>query len=284
MLKENSFKFISTKIEIIIKNKKDYVDVYIKNYSQVNKSYYYEYEEPKKYLQRINPKVLPYPNRLGSGSGKCAVWDIFQQIGLLECGQESIYKFYSVSEILNMTSKNEDLLKKCKESQNCGYIIEKMLNNEYKGLWEGGSGKDDISIELEEDKYSLDEGKHRVCMAKRFDIADIPVEITENIRKEKKYYDDDMILFKRQYTCHEIMKHCYETLENIGISNEDAHELLKLPIANLELVNFIENKAGMNIYQIKNKCYNSNKINRIIDIGMKKLQMVEENRRKEESD
>lgn len=248
----------SIKISISIHNIKDYIKVYERTYKINNKKEHYEYDL-KNYNERISPKLLPYPNTLGGGARGCIIWDIFQSIGLLECGWESAYEFYSLSEILDMTSKNEKLLAKCKKSKNCGYIIDKMINNNYKGKWEGGEGWDDISVELNRGKYRLYEGKHRVCMAKRFNIDVIPVEVTELIHKEIKYYSSssmDLCIAHRKYTCREIMNDFYETLKKIGIHKEDSHELLKN--SNNDIIEFIERKSGMSIIEIRDKCNDEN--------------------------
>lgn len=251
---------VSIKVFITVNNKKDYINIYINEELGINneKDYYYE-SECKSYNKRISPNILPYPDTLGGGAGRCAIWNIFKTLGLLESGCESAYEFYSLSQLLDMTSNNNNLLDICKKSSNCGYIIDKMINNEYKGKWEDGKGYDDITVDFEEGEYSLYEGKHRVCMAKRFDITTIPVEITEIVHKEKKYYDSDIFnleISSKQYTCHEIMDDFYSTLSRIRLNKEDSHELLNNDF--IDIVEFIEKRAGKNIIKIRNICNGEN--------------------------
>lgn len=247
---------VSIKVFITVNNKKDYINIYNNEELGISneKDYYYE-SEYESYKKRISPKILPYPDTLGRGAGRCVVWNIFQTLGLLESGCESAYEFYTLSQLLDMTSNNNNLLNKCKESRNCGYIIDKMINNEYKGKWEGGNGCDDISVGFEEGKYRLYEGKHRVCMAKRFNITTIPVEVTEIVHKKKKYHDSDLLRLHRlnqNYTCHEIMDDFYSTLTRIGLNKEDSHKLLNNDF--IDIVEFIEKKVGKNIIKIRNIC------------------------------
>lgn len=259
LIKCTIFTKIRMKILVEVHNKKDYINIYSNENIRTKKDYYCKYDY-KKYHKRISPKLLPYPDTLGGGAGRCVIWNIFQTIGLLESGCESVYEFYSLSQLLDMTSANSELLDKCKKSRNCGYIIRKMLNDEYKGKWENDNENDDITVQLKEGQYSLCEGKHRVCMAKRFEINNIPVEITEVFDKGKIYYDPEIFEYytpSNEYTCHEIMGDFYSTLNRIGINKEDSHKLLTGDF--IDIVEFIEEKSGNNIIEIANKCYSENR-------------------------
>lgn len=265
LIRYTILKIIPVKIFVEVYNKKDKINICSNEKKEMQKDYYYEHDY-KNYYDRISPKLLPYPDTLGGGGGRCVIWSIFQDIGLLEVGCESAYEFYSLSQLLDMTSTNSKLLDKCKESRNCGYIIRKMLNDEYKGTWENNNKNDDITVQLEEGKYSLCEGKHRVCMAKRFGINNIPVEVTEVFKKKKMYYNSNIFGCNadiNRYTCHEIMEDFYSTLNRIGINKEDSHKLLIGDF--IDIVEFIEEKSGDNIIEIADKCYSEN---------MKKVQEV----------
>jgi hypothetical protein len=129
-------------------------------------------------IKDFKTELLDYPCVLGDSTRKkylhgCIICQRFRECGIHEEPQ-NIYN------ILTTTAKDKETYNKwCLESTFCAPLIQKFLNGTYKAKYDGGDGDDDISVFKMDGKYCVDEGKHRVCIAKRFDIKEIPVVFTE---------------------------------------------------------------------------------------------------------
>ena len=126
----------------------------------------------------IATEQLPYPDSLGNNGDLdirsiahgCSICQLF-----LENGAKEPLPF---AHILRETSEIPEFLEICKSSKHCGKLLDKFKNGTYKALYQGGQGDDDILVVLRKkdvDIYDVIEGKHRVCVAKRFGIKEIPV-------------------------------------------------------------------------------------------------------------
>jgi hypothetical protein len=125
----------------------------------------------------IGVELLDYPSSLGRSyeAGHylygCSVCEYLK------------HKYKEPQDIHYILSKkaNEKMYNEiCLQSTHCGPIIEKFLKGEYIAKYDGGTGSDDIQIEIIDNQYVVFEGKHRVCMAKRFGIKEIPVLLSFN--------------------------------------------------------------------------------------------------------
>jgi len=129
-------------------------------------------------IRNFKTELLDYPSVLGDSTRKkylhgCIVCQRFRELGIAEEPQD-IYA------ILTATAKNKETYNElCLESTFCAPLIQKFQNRTYKAKYDGGDGDDDISVSIINGEYYVDEGKHRVCIAKRFEIKEIPVIFTE---------------------------------------------------------------------------------------------------------
>jgi len=120
----------------------------------------------------INPDIVEYPSVLGGNNTGylhgCAICQFFFNKGWSDEPQD----IYS---ILSSTSNKTEFNQLCLNSTHCAPIIEKFLNGTYKAKYDGGNGADDIYVWNNGDAIVAVEGKHRICIAKRFKIKEIPV-------------------------------------------------------------------------------------------------------------
>ncbi len=132
----------------------------------------------------IETDLLPFPNALGN-NGDLDIKGI--KHGCLLCQYLIDYENYdqplNIYSILSSTSSDEFYLDICKKSVHCMKLLNKFQSGTYKSLADGGDGKDDITIGLKRGDYTIYEGKHRVCVAKRFNVKTIPV-ILECLKEE----------------------------------------------------------------------------------------------------
>lgn len=123
----------------------------------------------------ISPELLPFPNSLGNNGDDdirgikhgCAICQSFLDKGHCEP--------LPIAALLEETSKDEEMLDVCRASKHCMNLLEKFKSGTYMTKNDGGDGKDDITIGIMDGEYAIYEGKHRVCVAKRFKIDTIPV-------------------------------------------------------------------------------------------------------------
>ena len=119
---------------------------------------------------------------------------------------------------------------------------------------------DDISVTLEDGTYSLNEGKHRVCIAKRFNIERIPAQVTtiindkDTLVKSKSMLEPIPFNYKR-VNCENILIDCYEKYNMIGLNDEDVRKLNET-VSDKDLVNFIETTVGKTLTEIEREIKN----------------------------
>ena len=207
-----------------------------------------------KEFRYINPNDLPYPNTLGKGAGKCVIWSIFSNLNLYSTSY-NLYSVMSAKDMFEMSSQNEKLLQCCCRSWLCGPIISKMKEGRYEAKFENQSEndyRDDIFVSCRNGKYSLYEGKHRVCIAKRLNIELVPaiVEVYEYEKKElyKKMRKLESYNSKK-CTCENILAECIKIYTNLGLSVADIHELNEV-IGNKGMLEFIEERSGKSIAEL----------------------------------
>ncbi|QGG46322.1 hypothetical protein [Heliorestis convoluta] len=199
----------------------------------------------------LDPKYLPYPDTLGKGPGRCVIWSIFSVLGLLDHGHE-VYSIFSHRKMFEVTSYSDRLLNACLNSQHCGEIIKKMQKGKYKAKFETKDENfdDDIQVSYENGRYMLSEGKHRVCMAKRFNINSIPVEVTITTVDEESYVKSNLLIPQRFYkkfiNCENILTECYDRYKKLGLDREDVRTLNETA-SNSNYVDYLEKITNKNI-------------------------------------
>ena len=249
------------KITIKIKNTRDQFRVVQFNEKQKESVYYRDNESiPKN--DYIDPKVLPYPDTLGGGAGRCIIWSIFSNLGLLDNGSDELYSVISTRKMFEISSYSNKLSNMCLRSKPCGEIIEKMKEGKYEANFEiQDEWRDDIQVQYEDGRYWLSEGKHRVCIAKRFKIDRIPVKITiikpnkENYVKVGVLEEGVKAFYKEELNCKNILFDCYDKYNRLGLSIDDVRKLNEKGISDSEFVNFIEQTTNKDIVDLANEVY-----------------------------
>lgn len=200
---------------------------------------------------------LPYPDSLGHGG--CCLKDIFSSLGLISHISHSEidrYEFFSLDEILEMTSGSERAKKLCEGSNTrCRLATKKLLKGTYKALYEGGTGDDDITVYYDEETgtYEAGEGKHRVCAAKRFGIKTIPVVLKINSATKdwiKAELEEDNISRSQSISSYEeIVNDFYNKCKKIGLNHDQALGMLK----SNDIIQYIEDETGEDITAIEKR-------------------------------
>lgn len=180
-------------------------------------------------IEYVNPQNVEQPGNLGGGRcGGCPVYSYFNRLGVLGEYDINGYYFFRDEEAIEATRKEEFFLDKCRYS-NCFRTYEKILKEGYSEELEM---RDQIRVSYKNGKYSAGEGKHRVCVMRRFGYSNIvPMRVTRisdssgNPRKimDKQFFSDNK----------HVLESCYGVYKRIGISSDDVRDLLKKPKATI---------------------------------------------------
>jgi len=123
----------------------------------------------------IKTDLLPIPSSLGN-NGDADIREIKHGCSLCQYFLDNGHKEpLNIKHIISSTSSDEFYIEICKSSVHCMKLLNKFQSGTYKLISDGGDGKDDILIGFDGDEYFIYEGKHRVCVAKRFNIRTLPV-------------------------------------------------------------------------------------------------------------
>ncbi len=126
----------------------------------------------KKIETVIKTELLDYPSSLGRSYD---ARNYLHGCCICEYLKEQYNEPQNIYYILTKTANEKMYNDICLQSTHCGPIIKKFLEGEYKAKYDGGIGNDDIQVEIIDNEYVVFEGKHRICIAKRFGIEAIPV-------------------------------------------------------------------------------------------------------------
>lgn len=244
-------------ITVDVRNKRDRVEIYkghnsignkifcsfgVKNQHEFLNDRYssnYELETEHKY---VDTNKIVYPNALGGGANRCVIWGIYQILGLMST-YEPQYEIMDIRDMLESSSHNAGLLEVCENYDRCRKLLNKFRNGTYvTDLSESNSGYDDIKLTEYNGYFIPEEGKHRVCMTKRFDIPKVYARVTKcvNIRQKQKsnHYLD--YFSHRNNTIEGIMNDCYKRFEDVGLNPEQVKYLLENGLSDAELLKYIE--------------------------------------------
>lgn len=206
----------------------------------------FEYEAIDTYVET---EKLPYPDMLHNG---CKMWSIFQKLGLYN---NEIYSPLSGSQVLKVTSYCENLNELiCKKSR-CNDFIEKMLNGTFEPIFVKDNSRDAISfLRTFKGYYELEEGKHRICAAKRFRLEKIPATVYQQKIKNPSMEESTRLNFlspviSKKTFCTEVLKKYKQIYANLGLSEGEMKELTE-EIPDEKYIEYIENKAGKSIMEL----------------------------------
>lgn len=127
-------------------------------------------------IEHVNPQNVEQPGNLGGGRcGGCPVYSYFNRLGVLGEYDINGYYFFRDEEAIEATRKEEFFLDKCRYST-CFQTYEKILKEGYSEELEM---RDQIKVQYQNGRYSAGEGKHRVCVMRRFGYSNIiPMRVT----------------------------------------------------------------------------------------------------------
>lgn len=263
----NQHKYDNQDIEVIleIKNKRDNIEIieelddnrkilYSNKKENFHKKllkdkYSNSYNTTKSKGMFIDTDKILYPSSMGGGANGCIIWNIFQILDLMSTFKYD-YKVYDVESMLEGSSYNERLLELCSKSENCGSLLKKFRNNTY-----------DISeltlhdnIELLEYKgyYIPIEGKHRVCLVKRFKIPKVYAEVMSCIDIKEKPKDNFLKNHPPFYrfTAEEILLAYYDIFRKIGLEEDNIRFIAEGGLSDAEIIEYIEKITKKTLLEI----------------------------------
>ncbi|MCX7748251.1 MAG: hypothetical protein N2645_15395 [Clostridia bacterium] len=251
---------------IEIRNKRDVIYVFNSSYNDKEKVYSsngvrssknvlserlsckYDIEVEFKY---VDTSKIIYPDTLGGGARKCIIWDIFQTTDLMSTCNP-LYQIYSTMEMFEASSQIPSLLEECEKFKSCKYILEKFRNGTY--VADEASGYDNIELEDFNGYFSPHEGKHRVCIAKRFKIPQVYARVSKMIKISEKEQESEnryINLFReRHYDVEEVLNDCYSRFKEVGLNSEQVRYALNNGLSNAELLTYIEQTTGKTLENI----------------------------------
>lgn len=230
------------------RNRRNYFDIKKTNFPQLGnkvlEDLFGEYEKVDTYVET---EKLPYPGMLHNG---CKMWSVFSKLGLYDGG---IYSPLSGSQVLKVTSYIENLNNTICKNSKCNDFIPKMLNGTFEPIFVKDNSRDAISVTSKfEGYYELDEGKHRICAAKRFGLDRIPA--TVYIEKTKQCFEGILprpfsLTIPKKIFCSEVLKEYKRIYADLGLNEEDMKELTE-KISDEKYIQFVENKTGKSIIEL----------------------------------
>lgn len=191
----------------------------------------------------VNPNLIDYPESMGGGAARCAVWALFEKLGLFSTFYYD-YNMYSLSEILKNVTEHGTLIEVCRGQESCMALLKTFQAGAYRP-------EPYIRVCYEDGTYSVDDGNHRICVARRFDITQIPIKLTTFVQTdESEIYDEPSYSGQGSSSCKKVMTQYNSIIKNLGLSNEEGHFLLRTPIDGIDLIRYIEKVKGMSIDEV----------------------------------
>lgn len=157
--------------------------------------------------ENVNPSEVEYPNALlGGKKCSCPISAYFHDLHI--CGE---YKVISESEIVEKTRAIPVFAKMCFKS-NCHKVLESIKNHGYKY-----DPNDMIQIDEIDGIYIPIEGKHRICVMKRYGYSHkVPMRVTHSSRSSANSYSKVLCRPRRQYVID-----YYKRCEEYGLNEDD---------------------------------------------------------------
>lgn len=228
--------------QLIIDNKRDnYIFPSIRSHEKKLPKFFEPICAEGTCFTSISPDLIEYPEAMGSGPYRCIIWHIFKQLWLFDRPHDE-YNIFSLSEILENVTRNQKLLNCCSKNDPCQGILSRLKD----GSYETGKPNIDIILTYSNGKYSVTDGNHRICTARRFSIEKIPVMLTTySCKNEESNRTVQSAPFPNRTSCKKIMKQYKDILHHLNFSPEDGRELLSLSIEESDLVEFLNSKNNM---------------------------------------
>lgn len=221
---------------------------YIDRFTRLNlpRNWEFPYDKEKRYID--TSRIPLYPGLIGSGTG-CILKSVFHALNLVDAYSQSEYSLFTLEEVLTVTSKEKRFLDICKHFEHCNKLIKKLTNNTYDINYHD---YEQIHVADYDGVYITSEGKHRTCIAKRFNVPQIYAVVVKGVPRHQQQEENVITIQKVRHnnSIQRILHDCYNSFKNIGFSQEETRELLREGVSGLQLIERIETKHGMNIYEL----------------------------------
>lgn len=200
-----------------IRNIRDRFEIISNNneseFQQVSREEIYEVEE------NVDPRNVEYPDALLGGKNcRCPISDYFRDLHI--CGE---YKVINESELVEKTRAIPAFAKMCLKS-NCHKVLEDIKNHGYRY-----DPNDMIKIDEFGGNYYPIEGKHRICVMKRYGYNHmVPARVTHSKSCKTNSYLKVLYPPSRQHVID-----YYKRCEKYGLSEDDVRTYLSDKNANL---------------------------------------------------
>lgn len=195
------------------------------------------------YDTTIDPQIVAYPDSMGRGASRCIIWDIFNRLGLFDTFHYD-YNMYSLDEIIENITRNKRMLDFCKRQKSCMVLLDKFQNNTY----DTNNNSPSIRISYYNGSYDVSDGNHRICVARRFRVNSVPVQLT--VTHTSDAYEPSQYYSYIQPSCKAIMKEYHDNLKPLALTKEQGQYLLETPIQEIDIIGYLEEVKGKSISEI----------------------------------
>lgn len=193
-----------------------------------------DYFENDKFKE-VELSKIPFPNTMGSLSS-CPVYCYFKNRYIVDYKfqEDDAYSMFSISQIFANVHKYRTLTNLCDKYYHCQDILKHINDRDYNDF-------SPIKVNKIGDNYSISDGKHRICVAKRYGIDKLNMRVWSSNDYKSNYdiIESDKFLFDK---CKKIMGTYEKILNENNLSKEDGKYLLETPIDEINLVSFLESK------------------------------------------
>lgn len=189
----------------------------------------------------LDPALVACSDTMGSGPSRCAVWNCFARLGLYDMFSYS-YSMFSLGELIENVTKHHRLLWLCEKQDNCRELLEKFRTGRYDTTDEEAP----IRLSYTAGAYHVSDGKHRLCVARRFQIARVPVFLTVREASDPTRRDETPVSVPSRHStpCKPILEAYRKILRTVPLTEEQGQYLLKTPLEDLDLVGYLESVFG----------------------------------------
>lgn len=243
-LKKSLTPILKYQFNLKIRNKRnDYDFMGIERYRKPSEKYMSPPFPEGDHDTSIDPQNLPYPLSMGGGASLCVIWKAFNKLGLFDTFHYN-YNIYSLAEIIQNVTQHKAMLDFCKRQKNCMALLHEFQNNTYNT----SKNTQPIRISYCNGSYEVADGNHRICVARRFQVNRVPVQLTvihaSDDLKSRRFYH------YTQPSCKAIMKEYHDSLKPLALTNEQGHYLLETPIQEIDIIRHLEKVKGKSISEI----------------------------------
>lgn len=195
-------------------------------------------------IKQVSTKDILFPQQSGGWANRCILKGILgdKNIQLFDT-IDVPYNFLNEYELHALAQDYPILKKLCLKCKNCRGIIESMQSGSFIGASE--KTYDCIKLSQYDNIYVIENGNHRVCCAKLFNIPSITAEVTTYALQDTQQptfvspYKPYLMANKKVPTNKEVLDYFYNTMLKIKFTKEEALDFLEKDGTNVTLVSKI---------------------------------------------